>query len=96
MAKVPPSTRSQSRSAAGNGCGPLPEVTRHARAGEMPRVRQSPLAAQDLEDIWFFDPAAADRPLDTFNEKIGLLADNPCMRSARPDIAKDLYHPVGN
>lgn len=67
----------------------------------MPRARRTPLAAQDLEDIWFFvaqdDPAAADRLLDTLDEKIRLLADNPHMGPARPDIAKDLrYHPVGN
>lgn len=67
----------------------------------MPRVRRTPLAAKDLEEIWFFvaqdDPAAADRLLDTFDERIGLLADNPHMGPTRPDIAKDLrHHPVGN
>ena len=67
----------------------------------MPRVRRTPLAAQDLEDIWFYvaqdDPAAADRLLDTFEEKIGLLAENPHIGPARPDIAEDLrYSPVGS
>jgi toxin ParE1/3/4 len=40
---------------------------------------------------------AADRLLDLLEEKYKLLADNPHMGPARPDIAKELrYHPVGN
>ena len=67
----------------------------------MGKVRRTPLAEQDLEDIWFFiaqdDPAAADRLLDTLDAKIALLAANPLMGLARPDIAPELrYHPVGN
>jgi toxin ParE1/3/4 len=67
----------------------------------MPRVRITPLAERDLEDIWFFiaqdDPAAADRLLDLLEEKYKVLADNPHMGPARPDIAKELrYHPVGS
>ena len=67
----------------------------------MSRIRRTPRAAQDLEHIWFYvaqdDPAAADRLLDTFDEKIRLLADNPHMGPARPDIATDLrYHPAGS
>jgi toxin ParE1/3/4 len=67
----------------------------------MGRIQRTPRADQDLEDLWFFiaqdDPAAADRWLDTLEEKIGLLADNPLMGPARPDIARELrYHPVGN
>ena len=43
------------------------------------------------------DPVAADRWLDTLEEKLGLLADNPLMGAARPDIAPELrYYPVGN
>jgi toxin ParE1/3/4 len=67
----------------------------------MGRIQRTPRADQDLEELWFFiaqdDPAAADRWLDTLEEKIGLLADNPLMGPARPDIARELrYHPVGN
>ena len=56
---------------------------------------------QDLVEIWYFiaqdDPVAADRLLDLLEEKYKLLADNPHMGPARPDIAKELrYHPVGN
>jgi toxin ParE1/3/4 len=67
----------------------------------MGRVQRTPRADQDLEELWFFiaqdDPSAADRWLDTLEEKIRLLADNPLMGPARPDIARELrYHPVGN
>jgi toxin ParE1/3/4 len=67
----------------------------------MGRIQRTPRADLDLEELWFFiaqdDPAAADRWLDTLEEKIRLLADNPLMGPARPDIARDLrYHPVGN
>ena len=64
-------------------------------------IQRTPRADQDLEELSFFiaqdDAAAADRWLDTLEEKIGLLADNPLMGPARPDIARELrYHPVGN
>jgi toxin ParE1/3/4 len=67
----------------------------------MPRVRITPLAERDLEEIWFFiaqdDPTAADRLLDLLEQKYKLLAHNPHMGPARPDIAKELrYHPVGS
>lgn len=67
----------------------------------MGRIQRTPRADQDLEELWFFiaqdDPAAADRWIDTLDEKIRLLADNPLMGPARPDIARELrYHPVGN
>jgi toxin ParE1/3/4 len=70
-------------------------------AGEMSRIRITPIAEQDLVEIWYFiaqdDPVAADRLLDLLEEKYKLLADNPLMGQARPDIAKELrYHPVGN
>ena len=66
----------------------------------MGRIRRTPRAGRDLEEIWFFvaqdDPAAADRWLDTLEEKLSLIADNPLMGTARPDIAPELrYHPVG-
>jgi toxin ParE1/3/4 len=67
----------------------------------MGRVQRTPRAEQDLEELWFFiaqdDPVVADRWLDTLDERIRLLADNPLMGPARPDIARELrYHPVGN
>jgi toxin ParE1/3/4 len=47
----------------------------------MSRIRITPLAEQDLVEIWYFiaedDPLAADRLLDLFEEKYKLLADNP-------------------
>jgi toxin ParE1/3/4 len=67
----------------------------------MSRIRITPLAEQDLVEIWYFiaqdDPLAADRILDLLEDKYELLADNPHMGPARPDIAKELrYHPVGS
>ena len=67
----------------------------------MGRIRRTPRAGRDLEEIWFFvaqdDPVAADRWLDTLEEKLGLIADNPLMGVARPDIAPELrYYPVGH
>lgn len=67
----------------------------------MGNVRRTPLAEQDLEEIWLFvaqdDPAAADRLLDVLGNTMVLLADNPLMGRARPDIAPELrYHPAGN
>ena len=69
--------------------------------GGASRVRRTPLAEQDLEDIWFFvaqdNPDAADRLLDKIEESIGLIAENPYLGPARPDIAPELrYHPVGH
>jgi toxin ParE1/3/4 len=67
----------------------------------MGRIRVTPRAAQDLEEIWFFiaqdDLAAADRVLALLEEKLHLLADNPLIGPPRPDIAPELrYHPVGS
>jgi len=67
----------------------------------MGRIQRTPRADLDLEEIWYFiaqdDPVAADRWLDTLEEKIALLVDNPLMGPSRPDIARELrYHPVGN
>ncbi len=57
-------------------------------------------AEDDLIDIWLYiaqdNPAAADKLLDTIEEKGQLLADNPKLGQERPDIEKDLrYLPVG-
>lgn len=69
--------------------------------GRTARVGRTPLADQDLEDIWFFvaqdNPEAADRLLDRIEESVKLLAENPRLGPARPDVAPELrYHPVGN
>jgi toxin ParE1/3/4 len=58
-------------------------------------------SVRDLVEIWYFiaqdDPLAADRLIDMLDEKYKLLADNPHMGPARPDIAKELgYQPAGN
>ena len=57
-------------------------------------------AEEDLIDIWQYiaqdNPDAADRLLDIFEEKGWLLAENPKLGQARPDIAEDFrYLPVG-
>lgn len=57
-------------------------------------------AEEDLIDIWLYiaqeNPAAADNLLDTFEEEGQLLAENPELGQARPDIAEDFrYLPVG-
>jgi toxin ParE1/3/4 len=48
-------------------------------------------AEEDLIDIWFYIAAdnahAADRLLDTLDEKSQLLADNPRLGAGRPDIS---------
>lgn len=69
--------------------------------GGISRVKRTPRAEQDLEDIWFFvaqdNPVAADRLLDRIEQSTKLLADNPHIGPARPDVAPELrYHPVGN
>ncbi len=57
-------------------------------------------AEEDLIDIWLYiaqdNPAVADTLLDTFEEKSWLLAENPKLGQARPDIAEEFrYLPVG-
>ena len=58
-------------------------------------------AEEDLIDIWLYiaqeNPSAADRLLDEIEEKFSLLAANPELGPARPNIADDCrYFPVGN
>ncbi|MBD2772952.1 type II toxin-antitoxin system RelE/ParE family toxin [Iningainema tapete] len=55
---------------------------------------------EDLIEIWTYiaadNPAAADRLLDQIDAKCQMLADNPGLGQARPDIAPQLrYFPVG-
>ena len=60
----------------------------------MTRIVRSPRAAEDLIELWTYiavdDPAAADRMLDLIEEKLGMLAANPALGPARPDIAREV------
>jgi len=62
--------------------------------------RKTAQAEEDLILVWLYiaqdNPTAADHLLDIFEEKGWLLARNPELGQARPDIAEDLrYLPVG-
>ena len=66
----------------------------------MPRVLRTVLAEQDLVEIWVRiaqdNLPAADQLLDALSAKLRLLADNPRIGRARPDLARGLrYLPVG-
>jgi len=57
------------------------------------------MGEEDLIDIWLYiahdNMRAADGLLDDIEEKLLLLADQPGLGTARPDIAPDLrYFPV--
>jgi len=58
----------------------------------MPRIVRTPRARDDLIEIWSYialdNPTAADAMLDLIEEKIGMLAENPRLGPARPDIAE--------
>ena len=60
----------------------------------MGRVDKLRTARSDLMDIWQYiandSPEDADRFLDTLEEKMGLLADNPRMGSRREGLAEGL------
>jgi toxin ParE1/3/4 len=67
----------------------------------MPGFILTAKAEEDLLDIWLYiateNPDAADHMLDSINVKFQLLAENPELGPARPDIAPELrYFPVGN
>lgn len=67
----------------------------------MARFRRTVEAEDDLLSIWRYiaedDPQAATRLLLSIDERCALLADNPQLGPARPDIAPDLrYFPFGN
>jgi toxin ParE1/3/4 len=66
----------------------------------MPGIRRTAQAEEDLIDFWLYiaqdNPGAADRLLDEIEDKFSLLAANPKLGPARPDIAEDCrYFPVG-
>lgn len=67
----------------------------------MSRVNKLPTARSDLIEIWQYiaddSPEDADRFLDTLEEKMGLLGDNPEMGKRRVELAEGLRgFPVGN
>lgn len=67
----------------------------------MPIVQRTEQADEDLMDIWAYiaqdNPRAADRLSDEIESKFLLLAEQPYLGPARPDIAPELrYFPVGN
>jgi toxin ParE1/3/4 len=67
----------------------------------LPGFTRTALAEDDLVDIWLYiaedNPRAADALLDNIDRKCDLLAQNPQLGQARPDIAPELrYFPVGN
>ena len=57
----------------------------------MGRLIRTARAEEDLIEIWMYiaadNPAAADRLLDQIDAKCQMLADNPRLGQARPDIA---------
>jgi toxin ParE1/3/4 len=65
----------------------------------MPTIVRTAQAEEDLLDIWLYiahdDVRAADRLLDEIEEKFLLLAEQPALGPARPDIAPGFrYLPV--
>jgi toxin ParE1/3/4 len=67
----------------------------------MPRIIRSPEAQADVDDIAFYiardNLDAALRLIDTFDEKLKLLASFPGAGAARDELAPDLRSfPVGN
>lgn len=67
----------------------------------MARFKRTAEAENDLLSIWRYiaedKPQAATRLLRTIDEKCALLAENPQLGSARPDIALELrYFTVGS
>lgn len=61
-----------------------------------PRLQRTARAEEDLIDIWAYvardNSAAADRLLDTLDQKSLALARNPQIGMAREDIAPDVRH----
>ncbi len=60
----------------------------------MPLVQRTPLARSDLLDIWLHiaddNVDAADRFVDLLDAKTSLVATQPMMRVARPDLGHDV------
>ncbi|HKT54249.1 MAG TPA: type II toxin-antitoxin system RelE/ParE family toxin [Caulobacteraceae bacterium] len=67
----------------------------------MARFRRTARAEEDLIDIWPYiardNLGAADRLLDRLDQACELLAENPRLGPARPDLAEGLrYFAIGN
>jgi toxin ParE1/3/4 len=67
----------------------------------IPRLRRTLEAEQDLLDIWNYiaphSRTAADSLLRVLDAKSALVADNPFLGMARPDIGEAIRHfPVGD
>jgi toxin ParE1/3/4 len=57
--------------------------------------RLSPLAEQDLEEIWLYvaedsSPTTADRLIDAIVDRFDLLAEQPAVGRARPEFGVDV------
>jgi toxin ParE1/3/4 len=66
----------------------------------MPDLRRTAQAEEDLIELWLYiaqdNPGAADCLLDEIEDKCTLLAANPQLGAARPDIAPECRSfPVG-
>ncbi len=66
----------------------------------MASYRRTAKAEADLEDIYLYiaqdNPTAAHKLLSAIDRKANLLAENPLLGQARPEIAAGLRHfPVG-
>lgn len=65
----------------------------------MGRLIRTARAEEDLIEIWMYiaedNPAAADKLIERIDAKCRMLAENPALGQARPDIAPELrYFPV--
>ena len=66
----------------------------------MTRVTRRPLAADDIAEVWDYiaedNLDAADRWIDRLDEQFGLLATQPLMGRARPELGPELRsYPFG-
>ena len=57
--------------------------------------RLSPLAEQDLEEIWLYvaedsSPTTADRLIDAIVDRFDLLVEQPAMGRSRPEFGADV------
>ena len=67
----------------------------------MPQVLKRPQAEADLDDIWWYiaqeNPDAADRLLDSIDERCATLAQFPSIGTSRDELLPNLRSlPVGN
>jgi len=60
----------------------------------MPEVIRSPAALRDLDELWDViareNPAAAEKVLRTIEQKCRLLAGNPMLGEAWPELGEDI------